>query len=125
MNVMKKDRGLFLTIMLILAFFWALVSILVPSDPDRMQQSAGLGKWYPPFVYFNSFSNLFIVWGIWTWKKLAVYLNFISLIVGSWISFLVVRNISPDSYLIPTIFGTILSVGLWFWVIYRKWKYFE
>lgn len=122
---MKKNRGIFLTIILILPLLELLIGIPSFFDPNRMQQNAGLGNWYPPFIYLNAFLKLFLIWGMWMWKKWAVYLSFISFIPGLWISFIVLQNISPSSALISTILGFILSAGLLFWAIYRKWKYFE
>ncbi len=128
---MKKDRGIFLTIILLLPLLGILVGIPGLFDPDRMKQSAGLGNWYPVFIYFNVFLTPFLVWKMWMWKKWAVYVTFISSIVGSWISFIVQQHIqiqynifSPFS-LISTIFTLILSKGLWLWAVYRKWRYFE
>lgn len=129
---MKKDRGIFLTIMLI----FLLIALLkyIPSLPKSIELQKNTEfinnlyiNLYIPFKYLRFSIALVSIWGMWIWKKWAVYLFFIHNIVGFGMLFMAQQDKLPHLYQITimSIVINILTTGLWLWAIYRKWKYFE
>lgn len=127
-----KDRGKFLTIMLVLlalatlGLFRSLQSEI--KHFDRFQNTYTL----PPElnVYWLTIlviANIGIFIGILKWKKIALYVLFLLALVEVILNTLFLKMVTPLPQFI-TILAKILfflNYGLWFWAIKRKWQYFN
>jgi hypothetical protein len=118
----KKERGKLLTIMIILVF---LLQILDCYGTFALATS-------PSPWFFMSVVSVFAVivlslYGIWRWKRWALYVNFAVLVLGQTMSF--VNFFTDKLYFYPP--SVILQLHFWalygplLWAIHRKWQYFE
>ena len=118
----EKQRGIFLTIMILLL---VLGDIQIPyylANPDALNTVySTIPSWYPLYALLGLASNIAIIIGMWRMKKWSTYL-----LVAYFASKLLVDFI----YILPTqqlaVFATTAAgAGLWFWAIYRKWELFD
>ena len=113
---MNKQRGKFLTVMVILAVYSLLQRLVLVTDSTLV---------FPRGFLFFSFLILVLevtaLAGIWQWKKWAVQLYAAStVLIYFYVGFLL-KPIQPytQTY-VPE-----LILGLSCWAIYRKWKLFN
>ena len=118
----EKQRGIFLTIMILLL---VLGDIQIPyylANPDALNTVySNIPSWYPLYAVLGLASNIAIIIGVWRMKKWSVYL-----LVAYFASKLLVDFI----YILPAqqmvvLATTAVGAGLWFWAIYRKWELFD
>jgi hypothetical protein len=118
----EKQRGIFLTIMILLL---VLGDIQIPyylANPDALNTVySNIPSWYPLYALLGLASNIAIIIGMWLMKKWSTYL-----LVAYFASKLLVDFI----YILPAqqmaVFATTAAgAGLWFWAIYRKWELFD
>ena len=118
----EKQRGIFLTIMILLL---VLGDIQIPyylANPDALNTVySNIPSWYPLYALLGLASNIAIIIGMWRMKKWSIYL-----LVAYFASKLLVDFI----YILPAqqlvVFTTTAAgAGLWFWAIYRKWELFD
>jgi hypothetical protein len=118
----EKQRGIFLTIMILLL---VLGDIQIPyylANPDALNTVySNIPSWYPLYALLGLASNIAIIIGMWRMKKWSTYL-----LVAYFASKLLVDFI----YILPAqqmvVFATTAAgAGLWFWAIYRKWELFD
>lgn len=133
---MKKDRGQFLTILLVLA------TIMVIKDLYEFISSGQLTSLLDnPFngpVYWTLLNEIVYISalvGIWLWKKWSVYLLFtlaglgvISLLYNLF-SIYILHTIELDQINTIVVLGgsfiSILVVVIWYQAIRKKWQYFN
>lgn len=117
-----KQRGIFLTIMILLL---VLGDIQIPyylANPDALNTVySTIPSWYPLYAVLGLASNIAIIIGMWRMKKWSTYL-----LVAYFASKLLVDFI----YILPAqqmvVFATTaVGAGLWSWAIYRKWELFD
>ena len=125
---MKKDRGIFLTLLIILSLVGYVSGVFN-------------GK-ISPVLIITSIIGIIALVGIWKWKKMAVYLfalmNIIQCIVSipPLIKYQLQTQSPTEAYrssystsIHTVIIGEVLMVALitilWFIAIKRKWKYFK
>ena len=125
-NNSSKDRGVFLTILVI---YGALQAILVFFS-GIIYPIVGMGLRGGSQILLVSLLEFIplvaALYGIWMWKKWGVYLLFASIlitIISTFVFDLVLKVYS--GYAQGVIFLDILGAALWFWAIYRKWSLFE
>ena len=121
----KKDRGAFLTILIIMALVGGVTTLY--SDLTNMSTVLSYNFENPPLWYQYYFMTSIIitlisVYGIYRWQKWGVYLLIAHASIAFLIQFLI-RNIHPWVNLFMPLVAVIMN-GLWFWAIYRKRKYF-
>lgn len=120
---MNKDRGKFLTLMLIFAAFGSLISLYQLTNTNALQQTYGpIPSWFTAYAILGSLAGVAVIIGIWMWKKWAVYLLAFSTAVTFLMQLFVLKPVQYGEFVY---YMTIVSAGLWFWAIYRKWKYFS
>ena len=121
-NKKEKQRGIFLTIMILLL---VLGDIQIPyylANPDALNTVySNIPSWYPLYALLGLASNIAIIIGMWRMKKWSIYL-----LVAYFASKLLVDfiYILPAQQLVVFI-TTAAGAGLWFWAIYRKWELFD
>lgn len=119
---MNKDRGKFLTIMVILAAFGYLQSLYSFANTNVVQQTYGtVPNWFPIYTVLGLLVGVVTIAGIWMWRKWAVYLLAASTTITFLMQLFVLKPIQAGQF---AYYMTIVSAGLWFWAIYRKWKFF-
>jgi hypothetical protein len=126
----KKERGKFLTIMLILFTFQAIQGLYSISSGMRGLTFLGLIPWG---IVALMVLEIAILIGIFYWKRVAIYgfiiYNIAVLLTCSYLLVLLQSFSQSISYLIPSmpvmINATVAPFLLLFWAIRRKWKYFE
>lgn len=127
MPLRPKERGKFLTFMLVLGLLGTVVSILQVISPGTLGTlessyigvTPGYRLWFTVYV----FSHIPIFIGIWKWKRIAVYAFFL---IGGVQTLLISTTLEPIYY--PKTLLAVASAavtGLWFWAIKRKWHLFS
>ena len=118
---MKKDRGKFLTLLLVFfLFIFASAFYAAPTIKwhDLMET---VPYWYINYLYFSFIVDIIIFIGIWLWKKVAVYFFVITEIFGIFIDTFVLKLTQEGVN--NGIIGLIM-LGVLLYAINRKWKYF-
>lgn len=116
------DRGIFLTIMILLLIIGDIQIPYYLANPDALYTVySSIPPWYPLYAVLGLASNIAIIIGMWRMKKWAIYL-----LVAYFASKLLVDFI----YILPAqqmlVFATtVVGAGLWFWAIYRKRSLFD
>jgi hypothetical protein len=115
----KKERGKFLTVMIL---FLVVGDIQIPYyllNPDLIRAVYGnLPSWYPLYAIFGLALSIAIIIGMWRMKKWAVYL-----LVAYFAS-----KIPTEAFMfqptqqVATLATTVVGSGLWAWAISRKWS---
>jgi len=120
---MEKDRGKFLTVMCAIGSIGAIQSLYGVIDPDIFTDVYNIIPiWFPVYVLGIAVADLSAIVGILMLKKWAVYLLFAQMGVGVLVEYLILK---PVEIHLLVIISASVSAALWFWAIYRKWKYFE
>ena len=122
-NTVVEKRGAFLTTILLLQVIgsaFTLINFLLAQSPflDRIQYPG----WYKVWWVVDPFVRIVTVFGIWRWKRLAVYAVFLIMAVsyGLYYLFNYTYDIFPFSLIIP-----LILIVLWIWAIKRKWHLFR
>jgi hypothetical protein len=119
---MKKGRGKFLTIMLVLSAIGLLQSLYYLVNTDLIQQSYGVvPEWFQLYSVFGIVFGMIMITGLWMMKKWGVYLLAVSVVLSFVMQLFFMR---PLAYQEVVYIMSIASAGIWFWAINRKWKYF-
>ena len=118
----KKQRGIFLNIMILLLIAGDLQIPYYLLNPEALRTVySSIPSWYPIYAVLGLISNIAIIIGIWRMKKWAIYVlaaYFASKILVD------LAYILPDKQL--AVFATTaIGAGLWFWAIYRKRSLFD
>jgi hypothetical protein len=118
----EKQRGIFLTIMILLL---VLGDIQIPyylANPDALNTVYNnIPSWYPLYALLGLASNIAIIIGVWRMKKWSVYLLVVYFASKVLVDFI---YILPAQQMV--VFATTaVGAGLWFWAIYRKWELFD
>jgi hypothetical protein len=118
----EKQRGIFLTIMILLL---VLGDIQIPyylANPDALKTVySSIPSWYPLYALLGLASNIAIIIGVWRMKKWSVYLLVVYFASKVLVDFI---YILPAQQMV--VFATTAAgAGLWFWAIYRKWELFD
>jgi hypothetical protein len=118
----EKQRGIFLTIMILLL---VLGDIQIPyylANPDALNTVySNIPSWYPLYALLGLASNIAIIIGVWRMKKWSVYLLAVYFASKVLVDFI---YILPAQQMV--VFATTAAgAGLWFWAIYRKWELFD
>ncbi len=122
---MKKDRGILLTVLLFLGVLGVVVSLFTLFNTKMVSQSYGsLPSWYFAYAFIGIIFGLLNMYGIWKWKKWVIYTFATSSIISVIMHAFVLKPVKSSAGPLPVIIS-LLSAGLWFYAIYRKWKYFE
>jgi len=118
----KKHPGKFLSVMIL---FLIIGDIQIPyymANPDKLSAIYGsLPSWYPLYAGLGLLSNVAIIYGMWKFKKWAVYIliaYFASKVPSELFMFQPAQQMA-------TMITTVVGAGLWFWAIKREWKYFK
>lgn len=132
---MKKDRGILLTLVIIILALGTIINIYYTINPDTIKQTPGLTNPIQtgPLEQLISIIGLIIggasVIGLWMWKKWAAYLYGIGFIISIFTLAYTQKMALTDTgrqqfglyaYLFPIIEGAFIL-----WVIRRKWQYFD
>ena len=119
---MTKQRGVFLTIMIL---FLIVGDIQIPyyiMNPDALKTIyREIPSWYVPYVILGLASNIAIIVGMWQMKKWSAYV-----LIGYFASKLAVDFV----YILPqqqmmVFLTTVAGAGLWLWAVRRKWSLFS
>jgi hypothetical protein len=120
---MKKERGKFLTAMLVLGAFGYLQSLYYLTNTNLVEQAYGtVPGWFPLYALISLAIGVAITVGIWMLKKWAVYLLAFSTGMAFLTQLFILKPVQAGQL---TYYMTMISAGLWFWAIYRKWKNFD
>jgi len=119
---MQKDRGKFLTTMLVLMIFMFVFSLYSSHVADYQEFYQRVPSWLPVIAPFWLLVDIAALIGIWLWKKTAVYVYAISTILGILMEAFLLR---PTDEALVYAFFILILFGLLFWAISRKWKSFE
>ena len=118
----KKQRGIFLNIMILLLIIGDLQIPYYLLNPDALETVYGsIPSWYPIYAVVGLISNIAIIIGMWKMKKWAIYVlaaYFASKILVDF------AYILPDKQ-IAVFATTAIGAVLWFWAIYRKRSLFD
>ena len=114
---------------------------LIASIPEYFKGLAQLHtlgiRYVPPawtVIYTPVIGVISIValYGIWQWKQWGAYLLFASIAVSLFETAFLIQgyiqfppHISKQGIVLYTELNMAVEAGLWFWAVYRKWKYFE
>ena len=123
---MKKERGKLLTVMLVLSAIGTLATLPQAFDESVLEiRYETVPAWLPSYLLVQAAVSIGSIVGIWRLKKVGVYLLFAVMSVGVFANFLFLEPVYSDRFVkFVVFFATVCSFALWFWVIYRKWKYF-
>ena len=118
---MNKDRGKFLTVMIVLAAFGYLQSLYYLTNTNVIEQAYGaVPSWFSFYALVGFGIGIITMVGIWLWKKWAVYLLVASTTITLLMQLFVLKPVQGQF----VYYMTIVSASIWFWAIYRKWKNF-
>lgn len=110
---MNKDRGKFLTIMIVLAAFGYLQSLYYLTNTNVVAQVYGtVPSWFPIYTVVGLLLVAVITVGLWLWKKRAIYLLAVSTVVTFLMQLFVLKSVQGGQFVY---YMTIISAGLWFW----------
>ncbi len=125
-KVQTKQRGAFLTVMLVLGAIGFFESLYAFTNTNAAQITYGpnLPSWYPIYLVVALGLSVATVVGIWLWKKWGAYAIGASTVIGLFLQLFILKPINPNVNLFAYV-GVLISAGLWFWAISRKWQYFE
>jgi hypothetical protein len=118
----KKQRGIFLNIMILLLIIGDLQIPYYLLNPEALRTIYGsIPSWYPIYAALGLISNIAIIIGMWKMKKWAIYV-----LVAYFASKILVDLV----YILPerrlAVFATTaIGAVLWFWAIYRKRSQFD
>lgn len=119
-----KKRGIFLTLLLVFALYGDVRALITLTDTNSIQQVYGsIPAWYYSYAIFGLVLGVVNIVGVWMWKKWAIYSIAASSVIAVLMELFVLKPVQPIVGQIAVVL-TIISAGLWFWAIYRKWKYF-
>ena len=120
---MDKKRGKFLTVLVILGVIGLIQIPYYLVNTSTLSMIYGnVPTWYPLFAVFGLVWGAATFVGIWLMKKWAVYMLIFSTILTFLIQLVVLKPI-PNPGMVYAM--TMISAGIWFWAIYRKWKVFK
>lgn len=120
---MKKNRGKLLTVMIVLAAFGQLQSLYYLTNTNLVEQAYGtVPSWFSLYTLFGLLVGVASIVGIWLLKKWAVYLLAFSTAMAFLMQLFVLKPVQAGQF---AYYMTMVSAGLWFWAIYRKWESFE
>lgn len=124
-STITKSRGKFLTIMLVLAAFGVLSSAYTLVNSNSIAQTYGtVPSWFYPYLIFGFTLGVVNIVGLWLWKKWAVYTFFAASVISIIMPLFVLKPLDPNVGMV-SFYMTIISCGLWFWAVYRKWNLFD
>lgn len=122
-SMSPKKHGILLTIFMIVTGFGS-VSSIVNLNPATLRILYGEVQWWMYlYVIWGMVSSAIILFGIWKWKKWAIYVFVLNVIIALLMQIFVLPNYANFS-LITIVLSLVVS-AFWFWVIYRKWSHFE
>jgi hypothetical protein len=118
----EKQRGIFLTIMILLLVVGDIQIPYYLANPDALNTVySNIPSWYPLYALLGLASNIAIIIGVWRMKKWSVYLLAVYFASKVLVDFI---YILPAQQMV--VFATTAAgAGLWFWAIYRKWELFD
>ena len=120
-----KSRGVFLTVMIVFAAYGVLSSLYTLTNPSALTTAYGvLPIWFYPYLIVSFIAGAAELIGLWLWKKWAVYLLFGLGFLGLAMQLTILKPVSSNAGSL-VFYLTIISLGIWFWAIYRKWQYFD
>lgn len=121
----SKDRGKFLTVLLIFAIFGVLSALYSLINPNTITLTYGsISSWYFAYVAFGVTIGVINILGIYLWKRWVIYTLTLSAIATILIQLFILQPINPTMRMY-TILSSIVGIAIWYWAIYRKWSYFE
>lgn len=120
-NVTQKQRGWFLTIMILTLVIGDLQIPYYLANPETLKTIySSIPDWYYAYALLGLLSNIAIIFGMWKMKKWSVYLlavYFVSKIAVD------LFYVLPDKQLM--VFATtVAGAVLWAWAVRRKWNLF-
>lgn len=120
---MKKNRGKFLTAMIIFDVFGKLQSLYLLINTNLVEKAyPTLPSWFYFYQAVGYIIGFTIIIGMWLFKKWAVYL----LAFSTTLAFIMqLFAFEPVYYGQLAKFTILFSAGLYFWAILRKWKSFD
>ena len=121
---MKKQRGKFLTVMIVFAALGVIQTPYYLVNTNALQVAYGdVPSWYPIYAVIGLCLGTAMIVGMWQMKKWAVYM----LVASSVLTFLSQLFIlKPAAQVAGTTYAmSVISAGLWFWAISRKWASFD
>jgi|SRR5208283_3432276 len=117
-----KNRGKFLTLMIL---FLVLGDIQIPYylvNSNALHTVFGnVPSWFPLYAVLELGLSIAIIIGMWKMKKWAVYLLVAYFVTKAPTELYILQ----PTQLISTFVTTVVGAGLWFWAIYRKWRFFD
>ena len=127
---MKKDRGKFLTIMLVLVSLTPLVGLVGILLPGSGLRAGGITvsnppDWYPTYSIITVVLGLAFIIGLWMWKKWGVYLAIAYSLISLGAGFAFNQSSHGPTVNLINQVSPLVSYALFYWAVYRKWKYFE
>ena len=115
-RVQRKERGVVLTILLIIMLLHGIIAAYV-FYTYRVETAILDRPWILTLMIIHSLANAIAAAGIWFWKKWALYIY-----AGSTILALIVGLVSVGIW---SVFYVVLPLAIVGWVLRTKWKYFE
>ena len=120
----SKERGLFLTILII----WGIIGALLIFFSGIIYPLVGMGSDNVTLLLLISmleFVSLAVALsGMWNWKKWGVY-SLVAYTITSILATVLFAVKLYGGYAIGGIVIDLLGAGLWFWALSRKWSYFN
>lgn len=123
----STDRGNFLTILIVLTAIGLITNIPKTLSPTDIQKVLGsVPSWYTPLNLTTLVLQGVALVGIWTWKKWAIYTLLLSYVLTTINGFLIMQSVAGgQTAFIFVLVITVISAGLWFWALSRKWHLFK
>ena len=115
---MNKERGIVLTVMVVLNTLLLLYGLL----DTNVNFFKNLSDWYFWHFLIDFLATLAALIGIWVLKKWGVYLLLIVMGVGLLAGYFTSKNTALITH---ELLSSIILTFLWSWAIYRKWGSFS
>ena len=124
--IMKKNRGKFLTSLLVLQLVLSVLYLYLISTTSYSQNLlkiyTNVPSWSWTATLISIFIDIFSLIGIWLWKKSGVYVYVSAAVLSVLMEVFILR---PRYDALGSVFVSLTMTGLLFYAINRKWKYFS
>jgi len=112
--------------MIVISAFGLLSSAYTLTNTNGLAVAYGnaLPSWFFAYLVFSILIGLVNIVGLWMWKRWAIYSMVAVSAVGLVVKLFIAKPSDPNVAMV-SFYATLISLGLWFWAIYRKWHYFE
>jgi hypothetical protein len=118
---LSKKRGKLLSTYIVILLILSGLTSIALFDPTYFMESYPYpNEWLPLYLVLINIATLVLLYGLWKLKKWAVYLTAVTMIVE-----LFCESIFAGlNFLITNALGILIIIGITFYLIFRRWKFF-